>query len=57
MGSPPPAVDVGGTVRITVWVLGTSLVVYRRVLLSAACTLRRLHGGVQVAKRWQDLHY
>ena len=38
------------------WLLGISPMVWRRVLVSDACTLRELHGMIQVAMGWEGIH-
>lgn len=43
-------------VQIKVWLLGISPMVWRRVLVSSACTLRELHGVLQVAMGWEGIH-
>jgi len=49
------AADADGCeiVQIKVWLLGTSPMVWRRVLVSSTCTLRELHGIIQVAMGWR----
>jgi len=44
----PVASDGDPLVQIKVWLLGVSPMVWRRVLVPAACTLRELHGVFQV---------
>jgi len=48
-GAKPPSPDAPGVVQIKVWLLGISLMVWRRVLVLDTCTLRELHGVIQVA--------
>jgi len=36
-------------VQVKVWLIGISPMVWRRVLIPASCTLRELHGVLQVA--------
>jgi hypothetical protein len=43
-------------VRVKVWLLGISPMVWRRVLVPRACTLRELHGVIQVAMGWEGIH-
>lgn len=43
-------------VQIKVWLLGISPMVWRRVLVSSACTLRELHGVLQVTMGWEGIH-
>ena len=42
--------------QIKVWLLGISPMVGRRVLVPSGCTLRELHGVIQVAMRWEGIH-
>jgi hypothetical protein len=48
--------DGGEIVQIKVWLLGISPMVWRRVLVSRTCTLRELHGVIQVAMGWEGIH-
>lgn len=43
-------------VRIKVWLLGISPMVWRRLLVPGTCTLRELHGVLQVAMGWEGIH-
>ena len=52
----PPCSEAAGVVQITVWLLGISPMVWRRVLVPNACTLRELHGVIQVAMGWEGIH-
>jgi hypothetical protein len=52
----PVASDGDPLVQIKVWLLGVSPMVWRRVLVPAACTLRELHGVFQVAIGWEGIH-
>ena len=45
-----------GIVQIKVWLLGISPMVWRRVLVPSTCTLRELHGVIQVAMGWEGIH-
>ena len=38
------------------WLLGITPMVWRRLLVPAACTLRELHGVIQVAMGWEGIH-
>ena len=38
------------------WLLGISPMVWRRVLVASTCTLRELHGIIQVAMGWESIH-
>ncbi len=46
-------VEEGG---IMIWLLGISPMVWRRVLVPNTCTLRELHGVIQVAMGWEGIH-
>jgi len=52
------AADADGAeiVQIKVWLLGISPMVWRRVLVPSTCTLRELHGVIQVAMGWEGIH-
>jgi len=54
-GAPSPA-DAEAVLRIKVWLIGISPMVWRRVLVPAAFTLRELHGVIQVAIGWEGIH-
>lgn len=43
-------------VQIKVWLLGISPMVWRRLLVPNTCTLRELHGVIQVAMGWEGIH-
>jgi hypothetical protein len=51
---PPP--DAEAVLQIKVWLIGISPMVWRRVLVPAAFTLRELHGVIQVAMGWEGFH-
>ena len=55
-GAEPPSPDAPGVVQVKVWLLGISPMVWRRLLVPAACTLRELHGVIQVAMGWEGIH-
>ena len=42
--------------QVKVWLLGISPMVWRRVLVPDTCTLRELHGVIQVAMGWEGIH-
>jgi hypothetical protein len=42
--------------QIKIWLVGISPMVWRRVLVPVAFTLRELHGVVQVAMGWEGIH-
>ncbi len=48
--------DAAGIVQIKVWLLGISPMVWRRMLVPSTCTLRELHGIIQVAMGWKGIH-
>jgi hypothetical protein len=48
--------DGGEIVQIKVWLLGISPMVWRRVRVRSTCTLRELHGVIQVAMGWEGIH-
>jgi hypothetical protein len=48
--------DGGEIVQVKVWLLGVSPMVWRRVLVRSTCTLRELHGVIQVAMGWEGIH-
>jgi len=55
-GAKPPSADAPGVVQVKVWLLGISPMVWRRVLVPDTCTLRELHGVIQVAMGWEGIH-
>ena len=55
-GAEPPSPDAVGVVQVKVWLLGISPMVWRRVLVPGTCTLRELHGVIQVAMGWEGIH-
>jgi hypothetical protein len=52
----PPPSDENGVVQLKVWLLGISPMIWRRLLVPSACTLRELHGVIQVAMGWEGFH-
>ena len=50
----PP--DAEAVLQIKVWLIGISPMVWRRVLVPAAFTLRELHGMIQVAMGREGFH-
>ena len=50
------AVDATAILRVKVWLTGISPMVWRRVLVPTAFTLRELHGVIQVAMGWEGIH-
>jgi hypothetical protein len=48
--------DPEAIVQIKIWLLGISPMVWRRVLVANTCTLRELHGLIQVAIGWEGIH-
>lgn len=49
-------VDATAILQIKVWLTGISPMVWRRVLVPTAFTLRELHGVIQVAMGWEGIH-
>jgi hypothetical protein len=47
-----PAADANAILQVKFWLTGISSIVWRRVLVPANCTLRELHGVIQVAMGW-----
>lgn len=54
-GSRRPAED-GDPVQLKVWLLGISPMIWRRLLVPSTCTLKELHGIIQVAMGWEGIH-
>jgi hypothetical protein len=52
----PPTADAGEVLQIKVWLVGISPMIWRRVLVPAAFSLRELHGVMQVAMGWEGIH-
>ena len=50
------AVDATAILQVKVWLTGISPMVWRRVLVPTAFTLRELHGVIQVAMGWEGIH-
>jgi len=48
--------DPDTILQLKVWLVGISPMVWRRVLVSASCSLRELHGVFQVAMGWEGIH-
>jgi hypothetical protein len=48
--------EENGVVQIKVWLLGISPMIWRRLLVPSTCTLRELHGVIQVAMGWEGIH-
>jgi hypothetical protein len=52
-----PAADAAGAIlQVKVWLTGISPMVWRRVPVPTAFTLRELHGVIQVAMGWEGIH-
>lgn len=49
------APDAPGLVQLKVWLLGISPMIWRRIVVSSACTLGELHGVIQVAMGWEGI--
>jgi hypothetical protein len=43
-------------VQLKVWLLGISPMIWLRLLVPSACTLRELHGVIQVTMGWGGIH-
>ena len=56
IGPAPSVPDAASIVQVKVWLLGISPMVWRRILVSSTCTLRELHGVIQVAMGWEGIH-
>jgi hypothetical protein len=54
--SPRLPTEENGVVQLKVWLLGISPMVWRRLLVPSTCTLRELHGVIQVAMGWEGIH-
>jgi len=48
----PLAPDAAGVAQVKVWLLGISPMMWRRLLVLDTCTLRELHGVIQVTTGW-----
>ena len=55
-GSAPLPPDGQAVLQIKIWLIGISPMVWRRVLVPAAFTLRELHGVIQVVMGWEGFH-
>ncbi|MBV8613489.1 MAG: plasmid pRiA4b ORF-3 family protein [Acetobacteraceae bacterium] len=51
-----PAESTGGAVQLKVWLHGISPMVWRRLVVPGTCTVRELHGVLQVAMGWEGIH-
>lgn len=51
--SPLPS---GSILQLKLWLKLVSPMVWRRVLVPSTCTLRELHGVIQVAMGWEGIH-
>ena len=47
---------MAGVVQVKAWLLGIGPMVWRRLLVPDTCTLRELHGVIQVAMGWEGIH-
>lgn len=55
--SPASAPEMSDTImQLKVWLMGLSPMVWRRVHVPAAFTLRQLHGVIQAAMGWEGVH-
>jgi hypothetical protein len=48
--------EVTEFVQIKVWLIGISPMVWRRLLMPNTCSLRELHGVIQVVMGWEGIH-
>jgi hypothetical protein len=55
-GAASVAAGSEAVLQIKLWLIGISPMVWRRVLVLAAFTLRELHGVIQVAMGWEGIH-
>ena len=51
-----PAADATAILQVKFWLTGISPMVWRRVLVPAAFTLRELHGVIQIVMGWEGIH-
>ena len=51
-----PTADAGEVLQIKVWLAGISPMIWRRILVPVAFSLRELHGVIQVAMGWEGIH-
>ena len=42
--------------QVKAWLFGINPMVWRRLLVPDTCTLRELHGVIQVAMGWEGIH-
>jgi hypothetical protein len=54
--STPPFAEADAILRVKVWLVGISPMVWRRVLVPSTFTLRELHGVIQVTMGWEGIH-
>jgi hypothetical protein len=52
----PVSSPAGAILQLKIRLLAISPMIWRRVLVPAAFTLRQLHGVIQVAMGWESLH-
>ena len=50
------ASDTASLLQLKIWLLKVSPMVWRRILAPSTCTLRELHGAIQVAMGWEGAH-
>ncbi len=48
--------DTASLLQLKIWLLKVSPMVWRRILVPSTCTLRELHGAIQVAMGWEGTH-
>jgi hypothetical protein len=51
-----PTADAGEVLQIKVWLAGISPMIWRRILVPAAFSLRELHRVIQVTMGWEGIH-
>ena len=51
-----PTADAGEVLQTKVWLAGISPMIWRRILVPAAFSLRELHGVIQVTMGWEGIH-
>jgi hypothetical protein len=54
--SVPAAEDASAILQVKVWLIGISTMVWRRILVPTAFTLRELHGVILATMGWEGIH-
>lgn len=52
----PTSGETAVLLQFRIWLLKVSPMVWRRILVPSTCTLRELHGTIQVAMGWEGTH-